>query len=392
MDVSLVDSAQAFADLQGDWDELVAASEEDNPFRRWFWNYCWWKHFGRDRQLAMVAVRESGKLVALAPWFIERDHWWRGARVVRFLGATDEVCAEHLGLLIQRGREEALAPVLLEYFCREHARRWDVLRLTDVPAHSAQVPALEAFALGRRLTYRLRPDHLCRLVRFPDSWERYLQSLPSKRRTKLRRIEREWNSQPHMTLAVAESPADLPPRWDELRRLHNIHWATQGMQGCFEVPAFDAFHSELIEYYLPQGMLLLATLHAHGQPITSSYSLRLGETVYEYQRGHDPQWLAQRPGHALQFMLFRYAVERGVRCWDYLRGDYAHKRDWSNDVRESVELQVASPRTVQVARFRMEGRLVQAKDQLRHLRESARHWRASDHDENADSQQPSTPS
>lgn len=387
MDVSLVDSLQGLADLRGEWDALVAASEEDNPFRRWFWNFCWWKHFGRGRQLAVVAVRESGKLVALAPWFIERDHWWRGAHVVRFLGATDEVCAEHLGLLIERGREAALAPVLLDFFCREHARRWDVLRLTDLPAHSAQLPALEAFAIERRLTYRLRPDHLCRLVRFPADWESYLKSLPSKRRTKLRRIEREWDEVGDITLAVAESPADLPQLWSELRELHNLHWASQGIRGCFEVPAFDAFHTELVEHYLSQGKLLLASLRAHGRPITSSYSFRLGETVYEYQRGHDPQWLGRRPGHALQFMLFRYAVERGVRCWDYLRGDYEHKRDWSNDVRESVELQVASPRTVQVARFRMEGRLERAKDHLRHLRASARLWRTSTHNQPADTHQ-----
>lgn len=387
MDVSLVDSLQEFADLQGEWDALVAASEEDNPFRRWFWNFCWWKHFGHGRQLALVTVRESGKLVALAPWFIERDHWWRGARVVRFLGATEDVCSEHLGLLIERGREEALAPVLLDFVCREHARRWDVLRLTDLPAHSAQLPALEAFAIERRLTYRLRADHLCRLVRFPADWDSYLKSLPSKRRTKLRRIEREWNELGDITLAVAESPADLPQLWSELRELHNLHWSSQGIRGCFEVPAFDAFHTELVEHYLPQGMLLLASLHAHGQPITSSYSFRLGETVYEYQRGHDPQWLSRRPGHALQFMLFRYAVQRGVRCWDYLRGDYEHKRDWSNDVRESLELQVASPRAVQVVRFRVEGRLVRAKDQLRHLRQSARLWRTSTRNQPADSHQ-----
>ena len=375
MDVSLVDSLQGLAHLEGDWDALTAASEEDNPFRRWFWNYCWWKHFGRGRQLAVVTVREAGKLVAVAPWFIERYHWWRGARVVRFLGATDEVCAEHLGLLIERGREEELAPVLLDFFCREHARRWDVLRLTDLPAHSTQLPALESYAVRRRLTYRVRFDHLCRLVRFPADWDSYLKSLPSKRRTKLRRIEREWNEVGDITLAVAESPADLPSLWSELRELHNLHWSSQGGHGCFEVPAFDAFHTELVEHYLPRGMLLLASLRAHGQPITSSYSFRLGETVYEYQRGHDPQWLSRRPGHALQFMLFRYAVERGARCWDYLRGDYEHKRDWSNDMRESLELQVASPRAVQVARFRVEGRLVQAKDHLRCLRQSARLWR-----------------
>ncbi len=389
MQFALIESPEGLIALAAEWDALVAASEEDNPFRRWFFNYCWWKYFGRGRQLAVVTVHEAGRLVALAPWFIERDHWWRGARVVRFLGATDEVCAEHLGLLIERGREGQLAAAILDYFACEHARRWDVLRLTDLPAASGQVPALEMLAAERRLTYRLRPDHVCHLVRLPASWDQYLQGLPSKRRTKLRRIERQWREQPHVELAVAEDPADLPQRWDELRRLHTLHWSSQGVRGCFKVPAFNAFHTELIEYYLPRGNLLLASLLADGQAITSAYAFRLNDVVYEYQRGHDPQWLDLRPGHALQFMLFQYAVERGVRCWDYLRGDYAHKRDWANDRRESVELQVASPRKVQVARFRMEGRIEQAKDRLRTLRDSARQWRANSRDHSADSPQPS---
>ncbi len=374
MELALIASVDEFSALRADWDALVVASDEDNPFRRWFWNHCWWKHFGHGRRLTIVTVRQSGQLIGLAPCFIQRDHWWRGARVVRFLGATEDVCSEHLGFLIQQGMEEQVTSALLSFFLEQQGRCWDVLRLTDLPESSRQVAEIDRYVDQHHVAARRLPDHVCRLVRFHDGWDAYLRDLSSKRRTKLRRIERELASH-SVELAVAETADDLPDRWEELCRLHNLHWQTQGLRGCFEVPAFAAFHREIAEYYLSRNKLLLGSLLVDGKAVTSSYSVRLNDVAYEYQRGHDPDWIDRKAGHVLQFKMFRYAIERGVRCWDYLRGDYLHKRDWANDMRQTVEYQIAAPRKLQSVRLLLEERFDRAKDRLRKLRDTAHVWR-----------------
>ncbi len=371
MQVALVTTNEAFLALQGEWDDLVSQCDEDNPFRRWFWNHCWWKHFGHKRQLAIVVAREAGQLVGLAPCFIERDHWWRGARVMRLLGATEEVCSEHLGIITRAGYEAQVVPQLLEYLCHDCEHKWDVLRLTELPSHSAQIPVIDQFVSRHGMAARQQQGHICHLVRFTGDWDDYVRSLDTKRRTKLNRNLREFAVE-KVEVAVAETPADLPARFNELCQLHNHHWQTLGQPGLFETPAFAAFHREIAEHFLPRQMLLLGSLWINGEAVASSYSLRLNGVAYEYQRGHNPAWITRRPGHVLQFLLFRYAIEHGVRCWDYLRGDYPHKRDWANDARTSMEIQIAAPRKLQVARLHLEERVEQAKDRLRQLRDAAR--------------------
>ena len=44
------------------------ASDSDCLFLTWEWLFTWWKHLAGDRQLAILAVRSGGKLVALAPF------------------------------------------------------------------------------------------------------------------------------------------------------------------------------------------------------------------------------------------------------------------------------------------------------------------------------------
>lgn len=121
-------------------------------------------------------------------------------------------------------------------------------------------------------------------------------------------------------------------------------------------------------------MLLLASLRVDGVAIASCYGLRLGETVYEYQRGHDPAYSRMRPGHALQFYLFEHMIADGIRCWDYLRGDYPHKHDWANGNRRSIDLAIPAPRRAQLARYYLECSYRNARSRLGDLRRQFTTW------------------
>jgi len=151
-------------------------------------------------------------------------------------------------------------------------------------------------------------------------------------------------------LEVVENTGQLSRCWDELRDLNNRRRAELGQQGCFVDPRFDAFHTELVREYARREMLVLGVLRVAGRAVAGCYGIRLGETVYEYQRGSDLEWIKLRPGHALQFFLFERMILRGVRTWDYLRGDYRHKRDWSNGARHSIDFVISAPRRVPLAR------------------------------------------
>ena len=353
IEISLLDQVEHFDGLEDAWDRLVSDSAEDNPFRRWLWTRIWWKHYGQNRRLAILLVREAGALIGIAPLFVDVKSSRFAARDLRFLGGTD-VCSEYLGLIIRRGLEPRVVPAILRFLFDDWNHQWDMLRWTDIPADSSEVTLIDAFLAERDLAHARRIGTSNLLVCLPSTWDRYIAGLSSKRRTKVRRICREFDELPDAEFVTVDSTDQLPRAWNELRTLHNRHWEEAGLEGRFASPQFDAFHNDLAKEYLKRRMLLLGSLRVKDKAVASCYGFRLGNTIYEYQRGHDPAWIKRRPGHALQFHMFRNSIERGTRRWDYLRGDYAHKRDWANDQRSTIQFIVPAPRVLMVGRCYLE--------------------------------------
>src|SRR5437762_1360193 len=72
------------------------------PFREPLWLTTWWKHFGEQTtwlggatQLFVIAVETEGRLVGLAPWYLEVRPLQE--RVLHWLG-SGMVCSEYLSL------------------------------------------------------------------------------------------------------------------------------------------------------------------------------------------------------------------------------------------------------------------------------------------------------
>jgi CelD/BcsL family acetyltransferase involved in cellulose biosynthesis len=371
--IDLLKRIEQWDGLADEWDALVADSDDNNPFRCWSWLRGWWTHFGAGRSLVILTAREHGRLMGIAPLFVEVVRNPFPVKTVRFLGGTD-VCSEYLGLLIRQGVEDRVVPAILEFLLDAWSENWDVLCLTDIPADGPQVKVIEQY-LNHRGVHIFRHEGVSNLtVRLPATWGTYLGGLSSRRRTKLRRTQREFRGRSNVEFEVVEDESQFERCWDELRMLHNRRRADLGELGCFVDPRFDAFHTELARDYLSRQMLLLASLRVDGAAIASCYGMRLGETVYEYQRGYDPAHFSMRPGHALQFFLFEHMIAGGVRCWDYLRGDYPHKHDWANAHRRSVDIAIPAPRRAQLARYYLERSYRTARSRLGDLRHQFTTW------------------
>src|SRR5436309_102315 len=93
---------EAFVVLCDEWRELQTRAAEDNLFLTWEWQHAWWAELGRG-QLDLVAFRDAGRLVGVAPAYWEESP---GGAVVRFGGGLE--VTDYLGFIVERGYEEAV--------------------------------------------------------------------------------------------------------------------------------------------------------------------------------------------------------------------------------------------------------------------------------------------
>src|SRR5438105_4444855 len=82
-------SEEMFDGLQSEWNRLLDRSSSDTVFLRWEWIHTWWTLFKAERRFYALAVRDQGRLVGIAPLYIDRP----GPLGVRQL----KLCSDELG-------------------------------------------------------------------------------------------------------------------------------------------------------------------------------------------------------------------------------------------------------------------------------------------------------
>lgn len=343
---NVVTDPAALTRLGSAWDALLGRSATDEPMLSPLWLLSWWRVFGAEggRRPAVIACHEGDRLIGLAPLLARPHRYPPGIpfRRLELLGTgeaeADEICSEYVGVLAERGAEQAVAGAVAAAIAGGAAGAWDELVLGAMDGE-ARMPALLAEALSAAgAGVELESVGSAPYIALPSTFADYLRRLSSSSRylvtRSLRDVER-W-AEGDLVLHAAHTPAELAVGRRVLGALHAERW---GGGGAFASPRFRAFHDEVMPALLARGALDLCWLSARGAPIAAAYGVVWRDKVYFYQAGRSldlPRGL--RPGIALHALLVRRAIEAGRREYDFLEGRSRYKRQLADGARSVVRL------------------------------------------------------
>ena len=359
--VERVDTDAALLALRADWGALLPRTATAEIALTWEWMHTWWSVFGdASRRLLVLAVRDRGRLVGLAPLQLHtvRAHRWLPAiRRIELLATgepeADAICSDHLGVLAERGHERAVARRLAAYLRAELAGAWDEIHLEALSAEAPATAELVDALRDEGLAPVQLPLASCPFLPLPDSWEALHAGLDTRTRGELRRGTRRLPEHGPPEFRVATSPADVASAFEVLVDLHRRRRADKGTPAAFDSAAFTTFHRRLLPLADQAGWLELRTLALGGRPVVARYNFRFGGRVHYYQGGMDR---AAAPGISLGLLMdahcIRAAVSDRLLEYDFLRGAEPYKRRWTQQSRQLIALRVESgrPRSVAVAR------------------------------------------
>src|SRR4029077_12240513 len=104
---------------------LAEVAEGATVFQSWEWASSWYEHFGSDKSLQVLAVRdESGRLVALAPCSASSSHGGL-FRMLHLLGRGNDL-TEYVQILARPDHARSVAHLLFGHWHRT-SDRWDLL-------------------------------------------------------------------------------------------------------------------------------------------------------------------------------------------------------------------------------------------------------------------------
>jgi CelD/BcsL family acetyltransferase involved in cellulose biosynthesis len=363
--VAAVTDAAALKTLTDDWSTLLARSASNRPTQAPLWLLAWWRVFGRSggRQLATALIYDGPRLVGLAP-FLRRVWWHRQVIPFRRLellatgeSEEDEILSDYLGVIAERGYEEAVAGTIAHGIAGGALGACDEVMMSALDGEAPMGEAMERAFARRGIPVErtlLAPSYY---IKLPTTWDAYLGGLSGSGRYLVTRSLRDfdrWAGSDAQHRRVT-SLADLDEGKQVLVKLHQQRWQAAGQSGVFASRLFSRFHDAVLPGLLALGALDLSWLSVRGQPVAVAYSIVWDNKVLFYQGGRTlevPKGV--RPGIVLHARSIRAAIEAGRSEYDFLPGTAQYKQQLATASRPLVQIRATRAPLRHLARAAME--------------------------------------
>lgn len=301
-------SPLSLADLSARWGRDINLSAPF-PFVTPGWLNVWWRNFGADDELQLLAAVTDGQVSGIAPLRL-------AGGTARFIGSTN-VC-DYLDFMVREGDEYEFFTALLDDLTRAGVKR---LELEALRPDSSTLKYLLPLAQQRGLALELTDTDVTLEMDLPADWEDYLQSLTTHQRHEIKRKGRRLNEAGEVVFDIKE-PADLAEELAAMIRLLRI---SRKDKAEFMTPDMEVFFQELASAMDNSGWLKFGHLRLNGEIVASVMCFDYNDTRYLYNSGYEPERSNLSVGLLSKVYSIQNAVERRMRVYDYLKGAEIYK-------------------------------------------------------------------
>ena len=300
-----------FASLSGVWSELLARCPANTLFLTPAWQRLWWERFGGDEDsLMLLLLEDEGRPIGVAP--LRRE-----GPTVSFLGDTD--LFDYHDFIVVPGTEDAFYRSLVDRLAEEP---WEQLYLASLPEGSAALSHIPELARSRGWTCQVEREDTAPGVELPGDWDAFLASLTKKHRHELRRKLRRLQSAEGVKATTLESREAVEGAFDTFLDLMQ---QSREDKRQFLTPEREDFFRAAARELADAGVLRLWLLEVGGRPVSTTLCFDYDGKRLLYNSGFDPAYSDLSVGLLLKAMCIRDAIDRGLRYFDFLRGDEAYK-------------------------------------------------------------------
>jgi CelD/BcsL family acetyltransferase involved in cellulose biosynthesis len=280
----------------------------------------WWRHVApKSAVLRLVAVRESGRLVGVAPLFVDRSHM--GVRRARMLGSGTSLRAT---LLAEPGLEEPVARAVGEAIVST-APEPTLVAFEGLPA-SSPWPQLFARAwpgLGRTWLTRQRSMTAPVTQLAGTTFDDWLASRSKNFRQQYRRRRRQLEAA-GARIRLVTHETEVGPAIGDFARLHHQRWAERGGSAVLST-AVERMLLDVARDLAPSGRFRLWVADSGGELISAQIFLAAGGELSYWLGGFDATWASHQPSLQVIVAALEHAWSVGDQRVDLGAGGQAYK-------------------------------------------------------------------
>jgi len=307
-EAELITERGSLESLSEEWDALAVADSEPQMSPAWI--IAWWRHLAPEQaEPRVVAVRDGGRLIGLAPFFVDHEV---GGRVDYRL--ADIRIFGRLSPLAVAGREWDVAGAVGGMLAETDPRP-DLVAFEALPLASPW-----PVALRDRWPSRLRPIMSQYLVCGCPTVSLGERSFGGQMRRLSRRFEEQGGTT--RTSTAATLSADV----EAFVRLHGSRWEGLGDSNLVAfAERLPPMLCEVGEQLLERERFRLRMLEIDGEPISAQLFLAAGQRVLYVNGGWDERFAQLKPPMLSLLGAIEDAFERGEQILDLGLGEQQYK-------------------------------------------------------------------
>ena len=299
-----------------EWDALAVGA--GRPYCAPAWMLAWWRHAcGEGPPLRAVVVLEGGRLLGIAPFWLDR----RGMPPARHRLLGDGLAAP-VEPLSAPGREREVADVVVSTLSR--AVPAPVILRFEATAAGAGWAGLLVDGWSRRpWVHSEYPTQAPGVSLEGLDYDAWLATRSTNFRQQARRLRRRLEQAGAEFKIAGEH--DLERQLSEFSRLHHARWDWRGGSDALD-PGVERMLAEVGRELVRERRFRLVSIEIEGRVVSSHLSMAAGGQVSYWNGGFDQAWAPFQPSIQALLHTIRDATERGERHLDLGPGAQDYKR------------------------------------------------------------------
>jgi len=237
--------------------------------------------------------------------------------------------SDHAPLLLQTDLAETSLKAVVSYL-KNMPFKWHLLSLRTLQETQCQW-LRDALTPG---SFILERDDISPRILVTGSWDEYLEKKSRKHRKNIKRMLKQAQERPELQIScVTDYTASM---LDEIIEVERRSWKAQ--EGSLRLEGKGReFYKTFLHRFSAKRQLELWTCRFNDTLLAYIVTFNYQNCVYYYNGAYRSDCASfgadLSPGSLLIASAIRSAHERGVKTFDFLRGDEPYKKLWANEER-----------------------------------------------------------
>jgi len=344
LSIEEVNDVEKFHSLKDTWNTLLRESSDNNIFLTWEWSYIWWRHFGDNKKLRILLIKEGKIIIGIAPFMqVKYRMGLMGIDVLENLCANE---CDYSGVILTDKNKGSIA-VLLNYLAEIIRKSNIVIRISNIPEDSGFLQTLrEQYPFSVNSVSIIENTVIsCPYINTLDSWEEYSNTLTKNGRHKINKLKRKiqkLQDNHQIEFKHFADNDDLKEHINTLFELHQKRWEERNIYSKFLKPEVRAFYRDISELFCENNWMDFSFLNISGKAVSTGWGFIYNNRYYYMTSAFDPNYSSLNVGHMLTMRLIERAIQMGLVKFDFLKGDEFFKSYWTHRKLDNIQIRISN--------------------------------------------------